>query len=40
MPFKSSDSLLPLTPISFEVLLALMNGELTRSASVVDDDHD
>ena len=28
MPFKSSDSLLPLTPISFEVLLALMDGEL------------
>jgi DNA-binding PadR family transcriptional regulator len=28
MPFKPSDSLLPLTPISFEVLLALMDGEL------------
>ena len=28
MPFKPSDSLLPLTPISFEVILALMDGEL------------
>jgi DNA-binding PadR family transcriptional regulator len=27
MPFKPSDALLPLTPISFEILLALMNGE-------------
>ena len=27
MPFKPSDSLLPLTPISFEVLLALLDGE-------------
>jgi DNA-binding PadR family transcriptional regulator len=28
MPFKPSDSALPLTPISFEVLLALLDGEL------------
>lgn len=28
MPFKSSESLLPLTPISFEILLALIEGEL------------
>jgi DNA-binding PadR family transcriptional regulator len=28
MPFKSRDSSLPLTPISFEVLLALLAGEL------------
>ena len=28
MPFKPSDSALPLTPISFEVLLALLNGDL------------
>lgn len=28
MPFKSSDSVLPLTPISFEVLLALLQGDL------------
>ena len=28
MPFKSSDSVLPLTPISFEVLLALLDSEL------------
>jgi DNA-binding PadR family transcriptional regulator len=28
MPFKPSDALLPLTPISFEILLALMGGEL------------
>lgn len=28
MPFKPSDSVLPLTPISFEVLLALLGGEL------------
>lgn len=28
MPFKPSDSALPLTPISFEVLLALLQGEL------------
>ena len=28
MPFKPSDSVLPLTPISFEVLLALLEGEL------------
>lgn len=28
MPFKPSDSILPLTPISFEVLLALLAGEL------------
>jgi DNA-binding PadR family transcriptional regulator len=28
MPFKSSDSALPLTPISFEVLLALLHGDL------------
>jgi DNA-binding PadR family transcriptional regulator len=28
MPFKPSDSVLPLTPISFEVLLALVAGEL------------
>ena len=27
MPFKSADSLLPLTPISFEILLALLDGE-------------
>ncbi len=27
MPFKSPDSLLPLTPISFEILLALLDGE-------------
>lgn len=27
MPFKSSDAALPLTPISFEVLLALLDGE-------------
>ena len=27
MPFKSSDSLLPLTPMSFEILLALLDGE-------------
>jgi DNA-binding PadR family transcriptional regulator len=27
MPFKSSDSLLPLTPISFEILLALAAGD-------------
>ena len=27
MPFKPSDSILPLTPISFEVLLALLGGE-------------
>ena len=27
MPFKPSDSVLPLTPISFEVLLALLDGE-------------
>lgn len=28
MPFKPADAALPLTPISFEVLLALHNGEL------------
>jgi DNA-binding PadR family transcriptional regulator len=28
MPFKSSDSALPLTPISFEILLALLQGDL------------
>lgn len=28
MPFKPSESALPLTPISFEILLALLNGEL------------
>jgi DNA-binding PadR family transcriptional regulator len=28
MPFKPSDSALPLTPISFEVLLALLDGDL------------
>jgi DNA-binding PadR family transcriptional regulator len=28
MPFKPSDAMLPLTPISFEVLLALLQGEL------------
>ena len=28
MPFKSSESLLPLTPISFEILLALLDGDL------------
>jgi DNA-binding PadR family transcriptional regulator len=28
MPFKPSDSVLPLTPISFEVLLALLDSEL------------
>ena len=27
MPFKSPDSALPLTPISFEILLALLDGE-------------
>jgi DNA-binding PadR family transcriptional regulator len=27
MPFKASDSVLPLTPISFEILLALTEGE-------------
>ena len=27
MPFKSADSLLPLTPISFEILLSLLDGE-------------
>ena len=27
MPFKPSDSALPLTPISFEVLLGLLDGE-------------
>ena len=27
MPFKSADSSLPLTPISFEILLALLDGE-------------
>ena len=27
MPFKSADALLPLTPISFEILLALLDGE-------------
>jgi DNA-binding PadR family transcriptional regulator len=28
MPFKPSDSLLPLTPTSFEILLALLPGDL------------
>jgi DNA-binding PadR family transcriptional regulator len=28
MPFKPSESSLPLTPISFEILLALLNGQL------------
>jgi DNA-binding PadR family transcriptional regulator len=28
MPFKPSDSALPLTPISFEILLALLHGDL------------
>jgi DNA-binding PadR family transcriptional regulator len=28
MPFKPSDANLPLTPISFEVLMALLDGEL------------
>jgi DNA-binding PadR family transcriptional regulator len=28
MPFKPSDSALPLTPISFEILLALLQGDL------------
>jgi len=28
MPFKSSDSALPLTPISFEILLALLQMDL------------
>jgi DNA-binding PadR family transcriptional regulator len=28
MPFKPSDASLPLTPISFEVLLALLDGDL------------
>lgn len=28
MPFKPSESLLPLTPISFEILLALLNDDL------------
>jgi DNA-binding PadR family transcriptional regulator len=28
MPFKASDSALPLTPISFEILLALTEGDL------------
>src|SRR5215471_5986164 len=27
MPFRSSDSVLPLTPISFEILLALTEGD-------------
>src|SRR5215467_4427443 len=27
MPFRSSDSVLPLTPISFEILLALTDGD-------------
>ncbi len=27
MPFKASDSPLPLTPISFEILLALLEGD-------------
>ena len=27
MPFKPQDSSLPLTPISFEILLALLDGE-------------
>ena len=28
MPFKPADSALPLTPISFEILLALLQGDL------------
>ncbi|HSC28992.1 MAG TPA: PadR family transcriptional regulator [Vicinamibacterales bacterium] len=28
MPFKPADALLPLTPISFEILLALLAGQL------------
>jgi DNA-binding PadR family transcriptional regulator len=28
MPFKSAESALPLTPISFEILLALLDGDL------------
>jgi DNA-binding PadR family transcriptional regulator len=28
MPFKSSESALPLTPISFEILLALLDSDL------------
>ena len=28
MPFKPADSALPLTPISFEILLALLPGDL------------
>ena len=28
MPFKPSESALPLTPISFEILLALLNADL------------
>ena len=28
MPFKPAESLLPLTPISFEILLALVGGDL------------
>jgi DNA-binding PadR family transcriptional regulator len=27
MPFKASDAVLPLTPISFEILLALIDGD-------------
>jgi DNA-binding PadR family transcriptional regulator len=27
MPFKSREALLPLTPISFEILLALLDGD-------------
>src|SRR5262245_15154726 len=27
MPFKSTDASLPLTPISFEILLALLDGD-------------
>jgi DNA-binding PadR family transcriptional regulator len=27
MPFRSRESLLPLTPISFEILLALLDGD-------------
>jgi DNA-binding PadR family transcriptional regulator len=27
MPFRSSDAALPLTPISFEILLSLLDGE-------------
>src|SRR5262245_7206500 len=27
MPFRPSDSILPLTPISFEILLALLEGD-------------